>query len=1175
MIRLFTILFISLLLFGLKPVFSQSVVINEFCSLNRDLIDEDNDTPDWFELLNTGIDNIDLTNYAISDDSSDMQKWIFPAVNLPPGQALLVFASGKDRKEIMYYRNFVTQGDTFSYVIGSADVPSDWRNPEFNDSAWALGPSGFGYGDNDDSTLIPEGTISVFVRKTIQITNVDKIQELILHIDYDDGFVAYLNGTEVARANLGTPNTDVPYNQTADNYVEPLMVNGQPPEAFEISNFKDILKEGANVLAIQVHNNTSTSSDITLIPFLSAGYNSPVEGNPVPEVLKLEDKALHTNFKLASDGEKIYLSDNNGNLIDQTDSVPLPLGVSYGRKADSLSCWAYYADPTPGVINSTHAFDSLGSGTIAFSPVGGIFDTIQQVLLSAGDSAKIYFTTDGSVPTESSYLYTSPIIIDSSTVIRAAVLNSDVLALTPSVETYIIEKRDFTLPIVSLSTDPFNLFDWNYGIYELGPNAETADPNFGANFWEDWERPIYIEYMDKDGKKLFSAPGGVKIFGAWSRAHPQKSLALFARSTYGVKSFKYPFFAERDNKKYKSLVLRNSGNDWNSTVMRDGLMTGLVNDGELDRQAFQPTIVYINGEYWGIQNLREKVNEDFLADNHPGVDPDKVDLLQMDGEVLAGSDVNYRHMMSYMRMHTMATDGNYDSVCTMMDVVDFMEYEIAEIYYDNTDWPGNNIKYWREQTNYGKWRWILYDTDFGFGIYGSGNYNNNTLDFAMEPNGPSWPNPPWSTLLLRNLVENEHFKHDFINRFADRINYEFNPVKVTHFIDSLKNNIQAEIPYHIDRWQHIGNFSGNVNVLKNFAAKRPDKMRGFINDRFSLGGVVQISLDVSDETQGSIRINSLSLNKFPWKGKYFNNNPVTVVAIPKPGYEFSHWEGYDSDAPDLWLNIPVGGIALKAVFKESTRQYNCIVINEINYKSATDYDSGDWIELYNTTGADIDLSKWILKDSNDSNQYVFEPGVVISHRGYLVVCRDLEKFHAIYTGVKNAIGDLGFGLSSNNDMVRLYTNNGMLMDSVSYSSVSPWPEINDDQTISLVTPLCDNTLPISWEGSTGRGTPGKNNDYFISVPEKKVGELLLEASCFPNPAGNNATVRWTCNRNEIVSINVYNTQGIKVVQVFNGNCPTGTFEEPVFKGVIQPGGIYFIQVSFGNGLTKTLKLVKL
>lgn len=1158
----------------LHPLCAQTILINEFCASNINYLDEDKDTPDWIELYNSSNQSVNLLNYSITDDITNPEKWKFPALTLAPKQLLLVFASDKNKTEVSYPQNIIKQGDTFNFIKGSNLIPADWNTLGFDDENWNTGPSGFGYGDNDDGTHFNKGTLSVFVRKNFTITGLNDISELILHIDYDDGFVAYINGIEVARANLGIKGTPVSYNQTADTYTEPLIVYGVAPTRFDVANFQSILKEGNNVLAIQVHNNSVESSDLSLIPFLTIVKNMGGSENVIPEILNLPKQNLHTNFKISADGEALFLYNSNGELIDATDSVALAAGVSYGLQNEQANNWVYFAKPTPNALNNTTGNDSLSSTKISVSPKGGFFGSAVQVTLTAELGDEIHYTTDGSVPTQNSPKYTNPITINKTTALRATVTNSNALLPSTFVESYIIENRNFNLPVMSLTTDPYNLWDWNYGIYVMGPNAETKDPYFNANFWMDWERPVHIEYFDKQGELLLSTPAGTKIFGSWSRAANQKSMSFFARSEYGNKSFDFPFFSSVDNNKYSSFILRNSGNDRDATRIRDAVMTGLLRNVDIDVQAYQPTAVYLNGEYWGILNLREKINEDYLAIHHPEVDPDEVDILENEGLVIEGSADHYVEMIRYIQAHNLSDNAAYDSVCTMMDVVNFMEYELAQIYYNNVDWPGNNIKYWRPQTPDGKWRWLLFGTDFGFGLYNEYDYNNNTLDFALATNGPDWPNPPWSTFLLRSLLQNNGFKQQFINRFADRINYEFLPQTVHQFIDSLSANIANEVPYHLKKWNDLWNFDTEIIKMKNYATNRPNNMRNFINNKFNLGGKVSLTANVSDLDAGRIQVNSLQLKTFPWTGIYFKNVPVPLKAIPNPGYEFSHWEGISTTEANAKVSIPSTGLSVKAVFKTSGNDYNSIAINEINYSSDPNNDCGDWVELYNTSNTPIDLSGWILKDDDDANGYIFANGTLIPNGGYLVVCRDQKLFTNVFPQVHNLVGNLNFGLSSVSDVVRLYNKDHYLVDSVAYTADIPWPYLSAQQTLSLTNALVNNALPNFWEPSAGSGTPGRANNDFTNIAKVDAHINILSASAFPNPTKNRTLIKWSCTGLQWVSIKIYDTKGLLISDIFNGSCSTGSFEEIWESDENVSNGIYLIHFQSSSGTSKTIKLIK-
>ena len=191
------------------------------------------------------------------------------------------------------------------------------------------------------------------------------------------------------------------------------------------------------------------------------------------------------------------------------------------------------------------------------------------------------------------------------------------------------------------------------------------------------------------------------------------------------------FFPDLELEDFQSLVLRNSGNDWNFTMLRDGFMTSIFHDVDLDVQSYRPMLVYLNGEFWGLHNLREKVNEHFIAGHHP-VDPDEIDLIEVQ-TANEGSIDDYDELLDYVTQSDMTDPIVFDSLSKWIDIDNHIDYNIAQIFIDNRDWPGNNIKYWRPQQNDGLWRWILYDTDFGFGIPWNGQgYDYNTLLFALE-----------------------------------------------------------------------------------------------------------------------------------------------------------------------------------------------------------------------------------------------------------------------------------------------------------------------------------------------------------------------------------------------------------------------------------------------------------
>jgi hypothetical protein len=602
------------LIFSLT-LYSQSIRINEISASNTIFFDEDGDTPDWIEIYNYGEQNISLLDWSISDSENDNTPWKFPEISLNSDEYLVVWASDKDRSQISYAKTLIDEGDIFKYIIPDSSTSALWRFLSFNDSNWNNGNSGFGYADNDDNTNIPSGTISVYLRKKILISDISKISRLILDIDFDDGFVAYINGTEVARANIsGSPPS---YDSTTLVDHEAQIYSGGIPDRFSIENPEEILVNGENLLAIQIHNISNTSSDMTVIPFLSAIYNEETdEGIIPPSILDLESESLlHTDFKLSSSGESVYLRDDNGDLIDQISYENLPSNLSYGVSSESTQLF-YYDQPTPGYANDSQEFIGILEDDITFSHNGGLMDDSFSLAITSQTGSQIRYTSDFTEPNESSYLYTDPIYIPSifNSTIRAKSFQENYISRFSETRNYSFDSYS-DLPIIHLVSDEYNLFDEDYGIYAYGNDYDNNYPFFGANFWQDWERPVHIS-MYENNELVIDQNAGIKIFGAYSRGWDQKSLAIYARSQYGKGNIEHQIFEDLNYDTFESLVLRNSGNDWMRSNMRDAAITSLMKGSGLDYQSFRTVSTYINNSYWGLYNLREKVSENFIASKH-------------------------------------------------------------------------------------------------------------------------------------------------------------------------------------------------------------------------------------------------------------------------------------------------------------------------------------------------------------------------------------------------------------------------------------------------------------------------------------------------------------------------------------------------------------------------------
>ena len=1177
----------------LSVLFSEGLIINEVMSSNGSTIyDEDGDTPDWIELYNNGDNIINLNGYGITDDPTEPYKWIFPAIEIQPHNHLLIYASGKDRQEwVAHWETIIDWGDNWNYFLGNNPPPENWNQQNYNDASWESGPSGFGYGDNDDATEISP-IISLYVRHEFSVNDIESILKILLHVDYDDAFVAYINGSEIARANIGSTGVPPPYNQGADSWLEAEIYQGGEPGEYFIEPVESLLENGANVLAVQLHNFNLESSDLTLIPFLTLGSShAPQNAQGLSEHLNVSDINLHTNFKISSSGETLVLTTPDGIIQDSVNTGIILGDVSRGRQPDGGSEWLYFGEPTPGEANVTTGYFGVLEPPY-LSQQGSLFSNPGFITMStATPDAEIYYTTGGSYPNDASLLYAAPIYIEDNTILRAVAIKQGWLNSRPNTQSYLFDYAG-ELPVVSLSTNPEHFWDSDSGIYVLGQNASSNFPHFGANFWQDWERPIHIEMYEPYGLLAFSIDAGVKIYGNYSRAYPQKSLAIFARGSYGSTAINYQVFPEKDIESFEAIVLRNSGNDYDNTHFRDGLVSIIADRVGVTAQAYRPAVVYLNGEYWGIQNIREKINEHFIASHFP-IDPDNIDMLEGNNQVIHGDQTHYIDLLNFIEENDMSDPSNYDVITSAMNVDNFIRYNITQIFIDNWDWPGNNIKYWRPRAPDGHWRWILFDADFSFGLFTPNGYAHNMLEFATNPGGPSqtiwgwdpwWPNPPWSTFLLRSLLENEAFKNDFIAYFADHLNTTFLPDEILTVVDEITDELTGEMPEHTSRWDlDLTGWSNNVNTLRNFIFYRNAFTWSHIQSYFGLTGSYQLHLNI-DGGNGTININSIKLHSFPWQGKYFDQIPVHLQATPEPGFQFVGWAGLNTTSNSITVTSAID-TTITAVFEPATSDSEAIIINEINYNSADDYDVQDWIELTNNNGSTINLSGWQFKDENDDHVFIIPEQTILENGAFVILAEDTAVFNGFFPGSGPVIGNLGFGLSGGGELLRLYNENGVLIDQVLYDDSDPWPEEADGggSTLELINPSFENSLPESWNYSNELyGTPGAENSTYHGLSSENIFPVPIEYMLhqnYPNPFNPATVIKYEIPTQGRVAITIFDILGreiIKLVDVVQGpGYNTISWDGKNDSGLTVGAGLYFYQLQTPTYVhTKKMLLIR-
>ncbi len=1150
---------------------AQDLKINELMSSNSGTVfDEDQDTPDWIEIFNYDQQSLQLDNFFLSDDRNEPLKWQLPAGILQPGAPMLIFASDKNRRSMpLYYYSLISLGDTCSYLIPKSEISASWKTAGFNAESWDRGATGIGYGDDDDNTVIAKNTLSVFLRFRFSVQDKEALKSLWLHMDYDDGFVAFLNGTEIARAGMGAVGSAVSFNRTAGSH-EANIYSGNDPEGFDISQYLHLLTEGENVLAVQVHNTGESSSDLTAIPFLTAGYTITETGLKSPsKYVKLSSPLSHANFKLSSSGETVFLTHKTTGLVDSVSFGEIPVGYSFGRDAEQIQRWVFFEEPTPGEQNHSGSISEVIQDEVEFSISEMFLSGSRELVLSCAEGAgEIHYTLNSSKPSANSPVYKAPILINKNTVVKAAVFKEGSVPGKIATRTYLFGEQS-TLPVISVAADSSDLWDNETGIYVLGDNYEDEVPYMGANFWQDWEKQASIEMIEPSGQRAFSLNCGIKIFGGWSRANNQKSLAIFFRKEYGDAQLKnYQLFYSKPIDNFKSIVLRNSGNDYSFSKMRDAMMTTLVSNLNIDLQASRASALYLNGKYWGLINIREKVNEEFLESNH-GFSADSIDLLEWNGSAIEGKSDKYWELIGFLNENSLKPDASYAQVEKQIDIENYIDYQLSQIYFDNRDWPGNNIKYWRPQTTDGKWRWIMFDTDFGFGIYNDKAYLDNTLQFALATNGPDWPNPPWSTLIFRKLLENEKFRNRFINRYADILNTTFKPAHVIALIDSMASAIEPEIPRQNARWSapDVSFWQQNIVNMRTFATYRGENVRKHIRQQFSIPEDHEITVSVLPSTGGFIKLNSINVAGASWKGTYFEGVPIKLTANPYAGYKFNSWVVNDKIYYEETIELNINEIStIRLLLEDSGDDGNSVVFNEINYNSPVENDAGDWVELFNWGRNDLDISGWMFKDDDDLHEFIIPQNTILESGGYLVLCRNSEDFALAHPDVQNYMGEFNFGLSSSGDQIRLFDKRGQLVDVVDFGTELPWPEEPNGAgaTLELRNYANDNQLADFWKASPALfGTPGKVNGITTESAFVKTSTSQKILKVYPNPFTSQTRIELQTEKDEPVSVAVYSLEG-KLVYVektpdnyivWNGKTNDGRKLEP---------GIYFCKVQCGN-----------
>lgn len=853
-------------------------------------------------------------------------------------------------------------------------------------------------------------------------------------------------------------------------------------------------------------------------------------------------KEGHAPYKLDADGGYIKIYDE-GEVVDSFYYEAMDINLSYGRTEKGTGFMA----PTPGQPN-TRFFSDLESCRCPapkFSQIGGVKE--EPFELSIEGEGSIRYTTDGTEPTlTNGTLYDGPIYIGMNSNIRAKAFNDTLLPSTTVTGSYFVEDEahsatGFTIPIVSITVDSTYFYDDTIGICVVGKNGKSGEKTCTrpkANYNQEWHRPINFEYI-VDGQSVVNQELEAKVEGGCSRTEIIKSLSLKSSKKTGKDSINYHFFQSKPNTIHKNLHLRNGGTAYSKVRFRDGLMQTLAIGMDIDYQAFQPVAYYINGKYQGLMDLNERTNGDYVESNY-GIDEDDIDLITLSDQLginaSQGTEDAYDDLTNTLKQ-TNQKDSVllYERALGRMDMDEYVDYQIFQQFIVNTDWPGNNTKLWRESDG-GKFRWILFDTDFGFGLPGYeylGGATKNMINWCAGEGTHQWANQyAWMTVIFKNLYKNRFFKKKFMTKYLIHLSTTFTEERIVSVFDSITSLVDME---------YQASFNGKSAIsatasMMNFALARPKNIYNHLKKYVGGGDLVDLQIN-SGSDDATLYFNGEPIKEY--NGKYFLNYELELNVIPPKGYELDHWVitcdtigETPADTLDPRKGIPGylvtklrSGGKITASFRTADNPKPTttpkLVINEICSSSNAlsknpDINGkyGDWIELYNYGEESYDLASYSLSLLNSDGKTIKRSTIPTGYEQTII--RPNE--HKILW----AKGDTTYGPSSLNFTIDkdslcsicLSRNDSDIVDCVELIPLLT------NESYARETDGADNWVVYTADPLELNPTPGKKNGEKDTTGFENIPADLFTVHLYPNPTKDRFTVSATEEMEQIIVLDM-------------------------------------------------------
>ena len=761
---------------------SGEILINEYMTNNTYICyDSDGEYSDWIELYNTTGSPVNLNGCVLARKTDEVKKWIIPDITIEANGYYMIWMSKMDK--------LTDKGEVHaSFKMGKEDSTLVLLSPENKvyDSAdveYLAKNVSKGRSTSDKNKWV------YFSRPTPGKVNNSTEYEKLANAE-----ALKARGLWVSEVSSAS----VPYNdKQVSDWIEIYNGTGASVDL----NGYGLSTDRRNKYEYKFGNKIITPGEYLLV--YCTGVNPPT---------KYASK-LHTDFKLDSDGGTIYLTGKDGITIDAHETGKLKIGYSSGRIGTEDETRYFFTNPTPGEANTGSKYTSY-TAKPEISNDGGYVNSGTAISLKAEMGANVYYTIDGSDPDRNSLKYTNEIVITKNTVIKAIAVDGDLLPSDVVTATYLVGKTH-TIPIVSITIKPDDFYGHNNGIYANGPGYAEPFPYQYANFWKSWERKITFEYYNEKGVKQLELDAGAEIFGQYSRAYNQKSLDIHFRDGYGASRVNYPFFENNDIISVKTLVLRAAGQDYKQAILRDPFCAQVLKgQTTLALMDWQPVAVYVNGEYFGFYSIREKINGDYF-ETHYGVDADNVDFIKGNKNVKQGSFDNYQSLLNYVTSHDLSKTEYYKVVEDWVDIDNYIDYLATRIFFGDMD--TGNIKFFRENKDGAKWRWVFFDVDQALR-----NDNPDSIGKLLNPNGHGHGNA-FSTKLQCALIKNSTFKNKFIERYAELLNSTFMPERMINILDGMVDRMSGEVQAHAERWEHFNSESSwksRIDSLKNIVNGR-------------------------------------------------------------------------------------------------------------------------------------------------------------------------------------------------------------------------------------------------------------------------------------------------------------------------------------------------------------------